>query len=288
MMRIMLLLLGLLLLGTPAWADLRLQVPATVSVGQPFEVSVSAPGLQSVELTWLDRSIPLDVRAKGAESTAEALLGVDVRGAKPGPRTLVLDATVAGKRQRLERSVAVTAKAYPEQRLRVAESMAETPPELVARLEAEHQAAVQALATVSPARRWSLPLLRPLEGRVSSIYGLRRFFNDKPRDPHRGLDLATPMGTPVAAAADGTVILVAEHYLAGRSVYVDHGEGVISVYFHLSEFLVHEGEQVRAGQVIARSGKTGRATAPHLHFGLYVMGQAVDPVPALRPARGGS
>ncbi|NHZ47213.1 M23 family metallopeptidase, partial [Nitratidesulfovibrio liaohensis] len=107
--------------------------------------------------------------------------------------------------------------------------------------------------------------------------GLRRVFNGEPRAPHRGLDLRGEAGEPVTACAAGRVVLAENHYFAGNSVYIDHGMGVVSMYFHLSALDVAPGQMVAQGQVIGKVGSTGRVTGPHLHFGMAVLGDMVDP-----------
>ncbi|MBW1951325.1 MAG: M23 family metallopeptidase, partial [Deltaproteobacteria bacterium] len=97
------------------------------------------------------------------------------------------------------------------------------------------------------------------------------------RSPHSGVDLKASEGTPVRASSDGIVALVAEHYFAGKSVYLDHGGGIVSMYFHLSQVRVRQDDRIRKGEVIGLVGKTGRATGPHLHWGVRVAGSRVDP-----------
>jgi murein DD-endopeptidase MepM/ murein hydrolase activator NlpD len=114
-------------------------------------------------------------------------------------------------------------------------------------------------------------------------FGARRFFNDQPRSPHSGIDLRAAAGTPVHAVGAGTVVLAAEHFFGGNSVYIDHGGGLISVSMHLSRMLVKQGERVTPGQVIGEVGATGRVTGPHLHFGVRWHGARVDPGLLLGP-----
>jgi len=118
----------------------------------------------------------------------------------------------------------------------------------------------------------------PVKGRVSGVFGSQRILNDKPRSPHRGLDIAAPTGTPVLSPADGIVRLTAEDmYLMGNTMIVDHGLGVRSIFIHLNRILVKEGDRVTRGDLIARVGQSGRATGPHLHWGVFVGTVAVDP-----------
>ena len=127
----------------------------------------------------------------------------------------------------------------------------------------------------------------PVYGVVSGVFGSQRILNGEPRRPHNGLDIAAPEGTPVEAAADGIVALVHEDmFFTGKTVMLDHGHGLTSVYVHMSAIDVAEGGSVRRGQPIGRVGATGRATGPHLHWGVTLFGTHLDPallVPPLPP-----
>lgn len=119
----------------------------------------------------------------------------------------------------------------------------------------------------------------PLNGRISGVFGSQRILNAKPRSPHRGVDIAAPMGTPVVNPADGVVCLVAnDMVLMGNTLMVDHGLGVRSIFIHLNRILVKYGDHVAQGDLIARVGQSGRATGPHLHWGIFVGTVAIDPL----------
>jgi murein DD-endopeptidase MepM/ murein hydrolase activator NlpD len=138
-----------------------------------------------------------------------------------------------------------------------------------------------AVGAVTGRQYWSLPMLRPVPGEVTSLYGLRRVFNGQSRNPHKGLDLDAKQGDPVYAADDGVVVLVSDHYYGGNTVVVDHGLGVLTAYLHLSDFNVNVGQQVKRGDAVGFIGSTGRVTGPHLHLSLYVMGESINPLPLL-------
>jgi len=175
------------------------------------------------------------------------------------------------------RRVAVGDYPYPEQRLEVDEKYVAPPADQLARIEREKKA-VAALFRLETPRRFELPLAPPLDPLPDpGRFGARRVFNGEPRSPHSGSDFRATTGTPVRAVAPGRVVLADDHYFAGRSVYVDHGDGLISMSFHLSEILVREGQEVRAGEVLGKVGATGRVTGPHLHFGFRWHGARVDP-----------
>ncbi len=126
--------------------------------------------------------------------------------------------------------------------------------------------------------RFDLPLQPPADPLPAARdWGARRSFNGVVKKPHTGVDYAVTTGTSIKAAADGTVVLVGEHFFAGTSVYLDHGDGLITMYFHLSEILVEEGSEVTRNSEIARSGSNGRSTGPHLHYGTYWRGARIDP-----------
>lgn len=126
-------------------------------------------------------------------------------------------------------------------------------------------------------RQAQLNFIQPIRGRNSGRFGLRRIINGQKRNPHSGMDIAAPKGTPVKAAASGQVIHTGNFFFSGNVVYVDHGSGVISMYAHLSRINVRAGQWLKQGEILGRVGSTGRATGPHLHWSVYLNGQVIDP-----------
>jgi len=122
----------------------------------------------------------------------------------------------------------------------------------------------------------------PVDGRLSARFGLRRFFNKQPRRPHSGLDIAAPLGTPVTAPAPGVVIATGDYFFNGNTVFIDHGQGLISMYTHLNKVFVDPGMEVRRGDSIGEIGKTGRVTGPHLHWTISLNNSRVDPMLLLK------
>jgi len=166
---------------------------------------------------------------------------------------------------------------YPVQHLTVPESMVKLSEENLARVDKE-QRRVAGLWRRGGLPQFTLPLAPPLrvlpEG---GRFGSRRFFNGEPRSPHSGADYRAPRGTAVHAVATGVVALAEEHFFAGNGVFIDHGDSMVSMYFHLAELRVVEGQNVERGQVVGTVGATGRATGPHLHFGIRWRGARIDP-----------
>jgi biotin carboxyl carrier protein len=167
---------------------------------------------------------------------------------------------------------------YSEQRLTIEDqSKVNLSAADLARVEREN-ARIGRLWKLRTPRRFTLPLRAPLAALPDGgRFGARRVINGQPRSPHTGADYAAAAGTPVLAPADGTVALAGDLFFSGNSVFVDHGDGLITMVFHLREIDVREGQEVRAGQRLGVVGSTGRATGPHLHFGVRWRGARVDP-----------
>lgn len=208
-----------------------------------------------------------------------ALIGLSL-DAKIGKNRLELT-TTQGKNIQL--TFDIQDKSYTIQRLTVKDQRKVEPTaEDMIRIEAEQIRMDQArkIWTDLPA---NYRFIQPVTGRVSSIFGLRRFFNDEARRPHTGLDLATTEGTPIQAVESGTVIESGDFFFSGNMVYIDHGQGLISLYAHLQEVKVETGDKIERGQIIGTVGQTGRVTGPHLHFGIIINQTLVDPVLFLPP-----
>ncbi|GGF68544.1 periplasmic metalloprotease M23B family protein [Terasakiella brassicae] len=151
-------------------------------------------------------------------------------------------------------------------------------PEAVKRIRADN-AAVGRTRQVFTAQTWfASGFMQPVEGRISGVFGSQRILNGKPRSPHKGLDIAAPKGTLIKADGDGVISLVhPDMYLMGKCVMIDHGHGLQSIYIHMDDILVKEGQFVKKGDPVGKVGMTGRATGPHLHWGVSLKGIALDP-----------
>ena len=173
---------------------------------------------------------------------------------------------------------AVVEKARGEQRITLKDDKMVNPgPEEMARIERETPRIRKALDQFSDGDAVATEFRLPVHAPESSPFGLRRWFNGEERRPHAGLDLAAVAGTPIEAPAPGVVIDVGEFYFNGNTVFIDHGQGLVTMYNHLSRIDAKPGQRVEAGSVIGAVGATGRVTAAHLHFGVTLNGTSVDP-----------
>lgn len=279
---ILLILLAITLLppaAASAAGRVVVSAPAVVGDGTAFPVSFEGKGLTLVTASFLNRSVTARADENGK---AVVLLPVPLEHASLSSAPVAWRAVFSGGgKEEGSATVAIRKKTYPAQRLTLAPKYVTPDPALKDRIAKESAALRAALTTHSPERRWTLPMHRPVAGKVTSWYGLRRILNGEPRAPHRGLDFRGAAGTPIGAIGKGVVVLTGDFYYPGTFVVLDHGLGVTSIYMHLSGTEVVEGQEVRAGDSVGRIGSTGRSTGPHLHLGISVLGQSIDPFPLL-------
>lgn len=230
-------------------------------------VDIGPERLPEPTVTWNDKKVLVQKNA----GRWQALVGIPLT-TKPGQYELSVFSTV--ERQTTFR---VKNRRYPAQELFISDTSKVTPPAAaLQRINTERQrmsAARQSWRTDFDAAMFRIPL----QGRQSSQFGLRRIYNGKPGNRHTGLDLAAAEGTPIVAPAAGRVIEVGDFYFNGLSVFVDHGQGLITLYSHLSDTDVSIGDQLKAGETVGLVGSSGRVTGPHLHWSVGLNGVWVNP-----------
>ena len=252
-------------LSPEVWPN-NLQVPggvARLSLGPAAARPVATAG-----------NVPLLVLGDVIEWTA--LVGIALSAA-PGRAGITVKTTEdSGPRQV---GYTVAPKRYTEQRLKVAPGTVDLSPENEARYEREraHQAVVMATFSEPLPQAGDLRMRVPVPGRRSGSFGLRRVFNGQARNPHSGMDIAAATGTAVVAPLPGRVIDTGDYFFNGNTVWLDHGGGLLSMYCHLSDIGVATGDALKAGQRLGAVGATGRATGPHLHWGVMLNRTMVDP-----------
>ncbi|PLC50987.1 peptidase [Pollutimonas subterranea] len=202
-----------------------------------------------------------------------AVVGIDLK-TTAGRQVLKVDGAPGVQQP----AFVVGSKSYKEQHIKLKNKSQVNPdPEQTRRYEREYKEQIAAYASFREVIPSNVMLDKPVDGRLSSPFGLRRFFNGEERNAHSGLDFAVGLGTPIKAPADGVVTIVADYFFNGKTVFVDHGQGFITMYCHLSSFQVKAGDTVTRGQSIGKVGATGRATGPHLHWNVSLNNARVDP-----------
>ena len=203
------------------------------------------------------------------QDTWRAIVGIPLT-VKPGPQQIS-----SGGR---DLNFTVGSKKYPEQRITLKNQRQVNPnPADIKRIDNELAVQIKAYRTFSPTTPSNLLLDKPVNGPLSSKFGVRRFFNGEERNPHAGLDFAVPAGTPIKTPAAGKVILIGNYFFNGNTVFVDHGQGFISMFCHMSKIDTKVGQQLARGDVVGKVGSTGRATGPHMHWNVSLNDARVDP-----------
>lgn len=260
--------------------SIRVVAPGgVVRPGSPF-VLVVEPSAVRIPKTvgWNGKAYPL---IAAMDNGASLLLGVDLEEKGTSlPLTVLFDE--GGLPLALEIVVAVSPRSFPTQKLSLPEKMASFDDETLVRIRREADELKDIFSRPPEPPRYRLPFVPPVAGFVSKNFGSRRIINGEPRAPHTGVDVTLPEGTPVVSVTDGVVVSSGEQFFGGQSVVVDHGGGLFSIYMHLSSRSVAVGDTVAQGQKIGTVGSTGRATGPHLHFSVRIVGSRVDPGELMR------
>ncbi len=241
-------------------------VPGGVAVLELGSDSGSAPAVNY-------RGRRVAVRANGG--LWEALVGIPL-SVSPGKASIEIKHADGSKSTR---AFTVTAKDYATQHITVKNKRMVNPnTKDMERISAERGRINAAFVAWRKQERLPTGFIAPVEGQMSSPFGLRRYFNGQARKPHSGLDIAAPEGTPVRAPAGGVVTEVGDYFFNGNTVFIDHGQGLVTMYCHLSRIDVEPGQTLDQGEVFAAVGKTGRVTGPHLHWSVSLNNARVDPM----------
>ncbi|RMO57350.1 M24/M37 family peptidase [Pseudomonas amygdali pv. eriobotryae] len=255
-----------LLLCLPAHADSFITRALDKPVPGGVAVIDLGTGTQAPTATYQGKPV-LVVKEQGTRWLA--IVGIPLT-VKPGTQQV----TSGGRML----NFTVGSKKYPEQHITLKNKRQVNPnPEDNKRIEGELAEQLRAYRSFSPGTPSNLILDKPVNGPLSSRFGVRRFFNGEERNPHSGLDFAVPAGTPIKSPAAGKVILTGNYFFNGNTVFVDHGQGFISMFCHMSKIDVKVGDPVPRGGVVGKVGATGRATGPHMHWNVSLNDARVDP-----------
>jgi murein DD-endopeptidase MepM/ murein hydrolase activator NlpD len=255
------------------------QPPRLVN-GSPvlFRVTTPTP-VRALSGNWLGHEIAFSFDARG--KVWFALAGVSLE-TKPGAYPIELHAETsaeqsAGQAISFEKKIRVERQRYPRVLLKVPARYTAPSPEDQRQIEQDKATKAEAFKTVSAVREWKGSFAAPVQAAISDVFGVERVFNGTVESTHQGLDFRVPSGTKVAAVNSGRVILARPLFFEGNCVVIDHGQGLLTLYLHLSKFSVKEGDEVSKGQPIGLSGGTGRATGPHLHLAVRWQGVYLNP-----------
>jgi len=250
--------------------------PAQLVNGDPVFLQVSAPSyLKSLDGTWLGHQISFayDQKTKAWYGIAGVALDVPV-----GVYSLTLTGTVAeGEKLTHRQNIPVQSADYRSISVNVPAKFTEPSAEQIEKINQDKAIKKEFFGRITPERTWSGSFRPPVQANISDVFGTRRVFNGKALSTHQGLDYAVKAGTQVFALNSGTVLLARPLYFEGNCVVLDHGQGLLSLYMHLSKIEVKEGEHIISGQELGLSGGTGRATGPHLHVGVRWHGIYLNP-----------
>ncbi len=197
---------------------------------------------------------------------------------KPKKKNAVIVTIVHGEKHYVSVPIMIVKGTYKSERLKVVSSCAKISKKNRARIKRENYEAKKIYHTFTKNSYITEPFLRPMESKITSAFGTKRVFNGVLKSYHSGTDFRAAVGTPLMAANAGKVVLVKNRFFAGNSVIIDHGQGIYTGYYHMSQFKVKKGDMVERGEVIGLAGATGRVTGPHLHFAVHVAGVGVDPM----------
>jgi len=245
--------------------------------GAVYPIRALGPtSLKSIYVEFQGVRVPMAVgEQKGAY---EGLIGIDVN-TRPATYPIKIVGTDEGSGVYLSPlSFKVEKVDFGVQKLSLPSSMVDLDTKTLGRVNQEARQLKTLLQASRGERLWRGTFIRPVEGEVSGAFGLSRIINGKRRGQHTGIDLQAEEGTPVLACNSGMIVLVDQLFFSGKSVILDHGWGLFSMYFHLSETRVNEGDRVNKGAMLGRVGSTGRSTEPHLHWGIRMNGARVDPL----------
>jgi len=261
--------------ATPARWKLA-QQPVRVVNGAPIVFRVTTPTpVRTLSGKWLGHEIYFSFDE--GQKAWFALAGASLE-TKPGVYPIGLSGeTAAGTPITYQQGISVWLQHYPRAILKVPGRYTAPSPEELRQIEQDKQIKAQAFQTLSADREWKGTFARPVKAEISDVFGVQRVFNGKVQSTHQGLDFRVPPGTPVAAVNRGRILLARRLFFEGNCVVIDHGQGLLTLYLHLSKFLVREGNMVEKDQPIALSGGTGRATGPHLHLAVRWQGVYLNP-----------
>ena len=265
----------ILIIHTPAFSE---NSPISLSSkilnqGGVIFVKILKKDNQEPSLKWMNREVSLLFRPD--EKVYEGFIAADLEQ-KPGTYNLDLVFQPSGIKRQIR--IRIIEKDYGVRKLTLPDNQVNLNKKDLARATRESAVMNKLWWASKPDPSWDEPFIMPLDSKVIGPFGRRSIINNQPRSPHTGIDLRGKKGTPVKASNNGQVVFTGNHFFTGNTVVIDHGAGIMSMYFHLDKIDVKKGDKISRGEILGTVGSTGRATGPHLHWGIRISGQRVDPV----------
>jgi len=277
---LLLALLIVLLSSTEPRASSRIDTtltPSTIGQGEVALLSVTNLGNTKPTVVWMGKTITL--LPDNISETWAGFIGADLT-TKPGRYKITI--TFPGSNRPHVLPVEVLSRDYGTRRLTLPKKMVELDSDTLKRVRKESKAVKRLFIHSDKSPLWVGRWIKPVPGNIVSPFGCRSIINGMKRSPHSGVDLKAAVGDPIKATNRGTVVLVEHHYFSGLSVVIDHGGDIQSMYFHLSKDYVEVGQVVKKGTIIGLAGSSGRVTGPHLHFGIRLNNERIDPIKLIK------
>lgn len=202
-----------------------------------------------------------------------ALAGIDMK-TTPGEYPLSL---FYSNEKMFEGNIKILPASVGIQKLTLPKEIVDLTPERLKRIEIEQSRLVQLWPVINE-KLWDGKFIMPIKGRIKGSFGVRRIINEEERSPHSGIDIEAGEGDPVVAPNRGRVVLIDDQFFGGKTLVLDHGYGIYSIFYHLSKITVSEDQLINRGDLVGHAGSTGRATGPHLHWGVRLQGERINPI----------
>lgn len=245
--------------------------------GSAFFVTVTSPkAIQSIEATLNGKTLYFH-QVNDAKTEFQSLTGIEF-GTDIGVKKLLAKICTPDGCKEFDKPVTVVKGEFPSEKLKVAPRMVKPSKKDMIQIARDRKVLAAAYKDSSPTRLWTAPFILPAKDQITSVYGASRVYNGKLASAHLGTDFRAPVGAPITAPTSGRVVLADNLYYTGFTVILDHGHDFFTVYGHMSKLEVKKGQTVKAGDLIGLSGATGRASGPHLHWGVKLNGWKIDPM----------
>ncbi len=273
--------------GNLACAEDAVKVRIFPDVVKPGEVCLlKASGLATfASVRGEFRGIQFPLFSGIGGEACEGLVGVDLDTPPGGYKVKVWGGGKDGKTYSGTHTLTVKRGDFKTQKLTLPSDLVDLDARTLARVDREEKRVKDLFLGFRDERLWRGPFLQPVQGKATTAFGLRRVINRQPKNPHSGVDLEADEGTPVKATNGGVFVLVDELFFSGKSAILDHGWGIYSMYFHLSQTRIRTGDKIDKGGILGLAGSTGRSTGPHLHWGIQIRGARVDPFSLVRATK---